>query len=74
MHTYVNYVQVGIIGLVEWEWLVTLATLEPEDVIYTDFVKAAKRLVPELKDEVWSIGEACVYKCTCTCLNCYDIV
>ena len=36
----------------EWEWLVTLATLEPDDVIYTDFVKAAKELVPELINEV----------------------
>ena len=46
-------VQVGIIGLVEWEWLVTLATLEPDDVIYTDFVEAARELVPELQNEVW---------------------
>ena len=35
-------------GLVEWEWLVTLATLEPDDVIYTDFVDVARELVPEL--------------------------
>ena len=37
----------------EWEWLVTLATLEPDDVIYTDFVEAARELVPELQNEVW---------------------
>ncbi len=39
-------------GLVEWEWIVTLATLEPKDVDYTDFVVSAKRLVTKLKEEV----------------------
>ena len=38
----------------EWEWLVTLATLEPDDLIYTDFVEAARELVSELQDEVWN--------------------
>ena len=32
----------------EWEWVVTLATLEPDDVIYTDFVDVAREFVPEL--------------------------
>ena len=45
--------QVGVIGLVESEWLVTLATIEPDDVIYTDYVEAARELVPELQSEVW---------------------
>ena len=36
----------------EQEWLVTLATLEPDDVIYTDYVETAKRLIPELQNEV----------------------
>ena len=39
-------------GLVEWEWIITLATLEPKDVDYTDFVTTAKRLVSVLQDEV----------------------
>ena len=39
-------------GLVEWEWLVTLAILEPDDVIYMDFVDVARELVPELQHEV----------------------
>ena len=44
--------QIGVMGLVEWEWIVTLATLEPKDVDYTDFVTTAKRLVKRLLDEV----------------------
>lgn len=39
-------------GLVEWEWIITLATLEPKDVEYTDFVASAKTLVTKLQDEV----------------------
>ena len=46
------FLQIGIVGLVEWEWLVTLATIEPEDVEYTDFVTCAKNLIPQLKLEV----------------------
>ena len=42
----------GLVGLVEREWLVTLATVEPEEVEYTDFVVAAKMLLPQLKQEV----------------------
>lgn len=43
-------------GLVEREWLVTLATVEPEDVEYIDFVTAAKALLPQLKEEVREAG------------------
>ena len=43
-------------GLVEREWLVTLATVEPEDVEYIDFVTAAKDLLPQLKEEVREAG------------------
>ena len=39
-------------GLVEREWLVTLATVEPDDVEYIDFVTAANTLLPQLKEEV----------------------
>lgn len=43
-------------GLVEREWLVTLATVEPEDVEYIDFVTAANTLLPQLKEEVRERG------------------
>ena len=46
------YFQIGLIGLVEWEWLVTLATIEPEDLEYTDFVDCARQLLPALQDQV----------------------
>ena len=62
----------------ESEWLVTLATLELDDVIYTDYVKAAKELVPELQSEVWPcyismihfvdvsfLSHLFLYTCTC---------
>eukprot|EP00927_Polykrikos_kofoidii_P072520 TRINITY_DN68624_c0_g1_i1.p1 TRINITY_DN68624_c0_g1~~TRINITY_DN68624_c0_g1_i1.p1 ORF type:complete len:1791 (+),score=282.65 TRINITY_DN68624_c0_g1_i1:195-5567(+) len=43
--------KVGLIGLVEKEWLVTLATLEPEDVIFEDPCPCARRLAKQLKEE-----------------------
>ena len=46
------FVQVGVIGLVEEEWLATLATLTVDDVIYTDFVESAKSFVPILQEQV----------------------
>lgn len=39
-------------GLVEKEWLDTLGTLGSADVIFTDYVQAAKQLVSHLQDEV----------------------
>ncbi len=53
--------QIGLLGLIEWEWIETLATLEPQDVDYTDFVETAKKLVPELQEEV----SVCFTYCTC---------
>ena len=44
--------QIGLIGLVEYEWLATLSTISPEDVDYTDFVDCAQLLVPQLTAEV----------------------
>ena len=41
--------QIGVIGLVEKEWLVTLATIEPEDVRFTDYVECAKQLLSTLQ-------------------------
>ena len=43
--------KIGIIGLVEREWLDTLATINPEVVDYTDYVEAASKLATELKME-----------------------
>jgi len=42
--------KIGLIGLVEKEWLVTLATLEPEDIEYEDFSPCARRLATQLKE------------------------
>lgn len=44
--------QIGLIGLVEYEWLATLSTISPEDVDYTDYVECAQSLVPQLTAEV----------------------
>lgn len=41
--------KVGLIGLVEKEWLDTLSTINPEEVTYTDFVDAGTMLARELK-------------------------
>ena len=44
--------QVGLIGLVEQEWIDTLATVDPEDIIFHNFVEAGNQLAAELRDEV----------------------
>ncbi|XP_067120161.1 snake venom 5'-nucleotidase-like isoform X1 [Centruroides vittatus] len=41
----------GLIGLVEEEWLSTLATIDPEDVTYIDFVSEGRKLARQLKDK-----------------------
>ena len=46
------FFEVGIIGLVEEEWLVTLATVDARDVTYHDFVDVGRRLAAELRREV----------------------
>lgn len=43
--------KVGLIGLVEKEWLVTLATVEPDEVEYEDFCPCAQRLAKQLKEK-----------------------
>eukprot|EP00931_Biecheleriopsis_adriatica_P038098 TRINITY_DN2184_c0_g1_i1.p1 TRINITY_DN2184_c0_g1~~TRINITY_DN2184_c0_g1_i1.p1 ORF type:complete len:1777 (-),score=465.99 TRINITY_DN2184_c0_g1_i1:6-5336(-) len=43
--------KVGLIGLVEKEWLVTLATIEPDEVDYEDFCPCARRLAKQLKEQ-----------------------
>jgi 5'-nucleotidase len=44
-------VKVGVMGLVEFEWLATLATLNADEVLYVDFVEEARLLCKELKRE-----------------------
>ncbi|CAE8582482.1 unnamed protein product, partial [Polarella glacialis] len=44
--------KVGLIGLVEKEWLVTLATIDPDEVDYEDFCPCARRLARQLKENM----------------------
>ena len=41
--------RLGLMGLIEEEWLATLATLEREDVIYADYVDVARTLCAKLR-------------------------
>jgi len=41
--------KIGLMGLIEEEWLATLATLERGDVTYEDFVPVARRLTAKLR-------------------------
>mmetsp|Transcript_54477 Transcript_54477/g.129851 ORF Transcript_54477/g.129851 Transcript_54477/m.129851 type:complete len:585 (+) Transcript_54477:108-1862(+) len=43
--------KIGVMGLVEQEWLVTLATIEPGDVEYEDFCACGRRLAKELREQ-----------------------
>ncbi|XP_014242312.1 uncharacterized protein LOC106662621 isoform X2 [Cimex lectularius] len=43
--------RIGLIGLVEKEWLETLATINPDEVTYIDFVEAGQKLTSQLKQE-----------------------
>ncbi|KAF5285172.1 hypothetical protein FQA39_LY16739 [Lamprigera yunnana] len=43
--------RIGLVGLVELEWLDTLPTINPEEVIYLDFVEAGQKLSAQLKQE-----------------------
>ena len=47
----VDGLRVGIIGLVEQEWIATLSTLSCDDIIYEPYVDVAKRLAKELREE-----------------------
>jgi len=40
--------KIGLLGLIEWEWILTLRTLEPDDIDFEDFVAAGDRLAEEL--------------------------
>ncbi|XP_052759475.1 snake venom 5'-nucleotidase isoform X2 [Galleria mellonella] len=43
--------KIGLIGLVEQEWLETLATINPEEVTFIDFLQAGTKLASQLKQE-----------------------
>jgi 5'-nucleotidase len=47
--------QIGLIGLVEHEWIDTLATLDPEDVTFEDFVERGRELARALKERVCAV-------------------
>ena len=46
-----NGVRLGFIGLVEKAWLATLAHIDLDQVVYTDFVESARTLSKELREE-----------------------
>lgn len=43
--------RIGLVGLVEREWLDTLATLNPDELTFIDFVEAGSKLAAQLKKE-----------------------
>ncbi|CAG9792883.1 unnamed protein product [Diatraea saccharalis] len=43
--------KIGLIGLVEQEWLDTLSTINPEEVTFIDFLQAGNKLASQLKQE-----------------------
>jgi 5'-nucleotidase len=45
----VDNLKIGLIGLVEQEWIETLSTIGYDDLIYQSFVDTGKRLANELK-------------------------
>lgn len=51
--------RIGLVGLVEKEWLDTLATVNPEMVTFLDFVEAGQKLAAQLKQEVKTKNVPC---------------
>lgn len=43
--------RIGLVGLVEKEWLDTLATINPDEVTFLDYVEAGQKLAAQLKQE-----------------------
>ena len=46
------FFKVGLFGLIEEEWLVTLSTVDRRDITYYDFVEVGKKLARDLRREV----------------------
>ena len=44
--------QIGLVGLVEEAWIDTLATVDPEEITFVDFVEEGRLLARQLKDQV----------------------
>ncbi len=53
--------QFGLLGLMEEEWIDTLATVDPEDITFIDYVEEGRLLARYLKDQV-SLT-TCVLQC-----------
>lgn len=47
----VNSIKIGLIGLVEFEWMSTLACIEMDEITYVDFVEVGRRLADKLRKE-----------------------
>jgi hypothetical protein len=60
--------KVGLLGLVEIEWLVTLATITPDELDYRDFVVEGKKLVKELRCVGFVFACGCSFACGCLVL------
>lgn len=45
--------QIGLVGLVEHEWIDTLSTIDPDDITYLDYVEEGRDLAQELKAKVY---------------------
>jgi 5'-nucleotidase len=45
------HIRIGILGLVEQEWMATLSTFSYDDIIYEPYVDVAKKLVHELRHD-----------------------
>ncbi len=52
MISVMSFFQIGIIGLIEKEWLQTLASVDENDITYYDYLEVGTRLAAELRKEV----------------------
>lgn len=46
-----NGIQIGLLGIVEEEWIHTLAALDKDDLLYKDFTSVASGIVQELREK-----------------------
>ena len=46
------WLQIGLMGLVEEEWIATLSTIDPDDITFLDYVEEGRQLAKELKAKV----------------------
>lgn len=47
----IHGLKIGVIGLVEEEWITTLSTISSDEIEYEDYITAGKRLSNELRNE-----------------------